>query len=187
MKNEDIKSNLRDYYNIDAQYRNSREKDEWKLKQRDEYLAVIKSENKSTLLELGAGTGHDSKFFMDNGLNVTAVDLSPEMVKLCREKSINAYELDFYHLSELVNTFDCIWAMNTLLHVPKSDLFDVLRNIDSVLNDDGIFYMGVYGGVDKENNFISELCDIPRHFSFYTKDALTPILSSIFDIISSTI
>jgi len=40
--------------------------------------------------------------------------------------------------------------MNSLLHVPKSDLPRVLTSIDSVLDDGGLFYMGVYGGEDFE-------------------------------------
>jgi hypothetical protein len=40
-------------------------------------------------LELGTGRG--SKFFMDKPMDVTAVDLSDEMIKLCQVKGINAH------------------------------------------------------------------------------------------------
>lgn len=33
--------------------------------------------------------------------------------------------------------------MNSLLHVPKPDLSHVLNEIDSVLNENGLFYMVV--------------------------------------------
>jgi hypothetical protein len=36
---------------------------------------------------------------MDCGLEVTAVDLSGEMVNKCREKGIDAYELDYYDIN----------------------------------------------------------------------------------------
>ena len=96
MQTEIIKSNLREYYNKEAPLRNFNDKDEWKISQRSDFCNLIKSENKKTLLEIGAGTGDDSVFFMKSGLKVTAVDLSPEMVRICIEKSIEAYELDFY-------------------------------------------------------------------------------------------
>ena len=85
------------------------------------------------MLELGAGADYDSQFYMNNGLNVVAVDLSSEMAKNCREKSVEAYELDFYNLSSLDRKFDCVYAINTLLHVPKNDLYHVLNEINLVL------------------------------------------------------
>ena len=142
-------------------------------------------ENKKTLLELGAGAGYDSQFFMNNGMQVVAVDLSGEMVKICKEKSIEAYELDFYHLSSLGKKFDCIWAMNTLLHVPKADLPAVLTEIKSVLAEDGLFYMGVYGGVDSESEYVrAEVSDAPRFFSYHSEENLKFTLEKYFCIIS---
>ena len=108
MDTEKIKSNLRDYYNHEAQYRNSGIKDAWKIKQRDIFYDLILNENKKSFLEIGAGTGHDSMFFVERGLEVTAVDLSSEMVRMCKDKGINAYELDFYDLSGLNKKFDCV-------------------------------------------------------------------------------
>ena len=122
---------------------------------------------------------------MNNGLKVIAVDLSSEMVKKCREKSIEAYELDYYNLSSLNKKFDCIYAINTLLHVPKNDLLHVLNEINSVLDENGLFYMGVYGGEDTENEFVNiEISDAPRFFTFYSEKFLKIVLASVFDIIS---
>lgn len=183
----DFKFNLREFYNADASDRNQREKSDWKIDIRNNFLNLVKSENKSTLLELGAGTGHDSKFFMDNGLIVTAVDLSPEMIKLCRKKSVDAYELDFYNLPNLEKKFDSIWAMNSLLHVLKTDLPDVLCNIKAVMNDNGLFYMGVYGGIDSEHEYIKDdISQSPRYFASYTENTLKSVISGVFDILSFT-
>lgn len=184
MRTEIMKSNLREYYNKEAPLRNLNDKDEWKISQRSEFCNLIKSENKKTLLEIGAGTGDDSVFFMKSGLKVAAVDLSSEMVRICKEKSIEAYELDFYNLADLNKTFDCIWSMNSLLHVPKSDLPQVLKTVDSVLNKNGLFYMGIYGGTDLEHNYIDDFSEIPRFFSFYTEQALKDVLSYSFNILS---
>jgi len=184
MSTEIIKSHLRDYYNLEAEQRSLREKSSWKIEQRDIFYNLIINENKETLLEIGAGTGQDSKFFMDGGLKVTAVDLSCEMVKKCKEKGIDVYELDFYNLSDLNKKFDCVWSMNCLLHVPKSDLPQVLKNISAVLNDNGLFYMGVYGGKDSEEEFLNEIIQKPRLFTSYTENKLKQILQNIFEIIS---
>lgn len=73
--------------------------------------------------------------------------------------------------------------MNSLLHVPKPDLLHVLNEIDSVLNENGLFYMGVYGGIDTESNYINEISDVPRYFSYYSEYKLKEILGDIFEII----
>lgn len=178
-----VKFNLKKYYDQEAELRNLSEKEEWKKNQRIRFYNYIKSENKSSLLEIGAGTGNDSQFFMDCSLSVVAVDLSSEMVKLCKEKNIESYELDFYNISNLNKKFDCIWSMNSLLHVPKTDLPHVLNEINLVLSEKGLFYMGVYGGVDTESDFINEVTNTPRFFSYYSESKIKELLSNVFDII----
>ena len=96
---KNFKENIKTYYNQDAARRNrQRMRAPWKRKVRKNFYKIIKQENKKTLLELGAGAGFDSLFFMRKGLNVTAVDISDENIRSCREKGIEAYALDFYKL-----------------------------------------------------------------------------------------
>ena len=187
MDTNTIKSNLRTYYNQEAKDRSTRQKQGWKVKQREAFRDLLHQENKTHLLEIGAGTGQDSQFFMERGFDVLAIDLSKEMVNICKEKGINAQELDFYNLSTLNKKFDCIWAMNTLLHVPKQDMPKVLQNISDALNNNGLFYMGVYGGEDKENNWLNDQfdkCDVPRFFSYYSEAKLKETLQEVFEIIN---
>ena len=180
-----IKENLRNYYNQEAELRNLSEKQGWKNEERKAFLDLIKSEGKQTLLELGAGTGTDSLYFMENSLTVTAIDLSPQMVKKCEEKSIDAHELDYYQVAKLGKKFHSIWAMNSLLHVPKADMPRVLSSIDSVLEESGLFYMGVYGGENSEEEYIKkEVSEHPRFFSSYDKETLYEVLAKHFQIIS---
>ena len=178
-----IKQNLRSFYNQEAEQRNAGERHYWKHEARNIFRDLCLANNKRTLLELGAGPGHDSAFFMENGFDVTAVDLSCEMVRLCREKGINAHELDFYNLGILNCTYDCVWAMNSLLHVPKADLPNILQDIDAILNDGGLFFMVVYGGVDAEQDRWFDSYDAPRFFASYSKANLRFILQNVFDII----
>jgi len=185
LNSEKLKNNLRNYYNTEANIRDGKSvKANWKVNVREKFAELLKHECKSTLLELGAGAGYDSLYFMENGFNVVAIDLSIEMVNKCIEKGIEVYELDFYKLSSLNRNFDSIYAINTLLHVPKSDLLQVLKEINNVLNNNGLFYMGLYGGSDKENEWVkSDVSDIPRFFSFHSEQYLRSVLENIFEII----
>jgi len=156
MDTHTIKDNLRSFYNQEAELRDASAKADWKVKIRREFSDLAKKKGKMDLLEIGAGAGYDSRYFMDSGFNVVAIDLSCEMVKKCIEKGIEAYELDYYELPALHKRFNCVWAMNTLLHVPKKELPAVLDGIGAILDANGLFYMGVYGGADYENEFIKD-------------------------------
>ena len=182
----DFKENIKKYYNQEAELRNNKSvKPDWKIQARAKFCGLIKQENKKTLIELGAGAGYDSLFFMDSGLTVTAVDISIEMVGKCREKGIEAYELDFYNLSLLNKKFDCVYAVNTLLHVPKSDLAHVLNEINLILETNGLFYMGLYGGQDIEKEVAeTDVSDAPRFFAFHSENYLKKILADYFQIIN---
>lgn len=83
---------LRAAYSLEsAAQRDTSEKEDWKLVERQQFLALLQQEGKTTLLEIGAGTGKDSLFFQQNGLRVVCTDLSPAMIALCREKGLEAY------------------------------------------------------------------------------------------------
>jgi len=180
-----IKENIKKYYDTEAELRNKDSiRTEWKAQVREKFFRRIKEENKRTLLELGAGAGYDSKYFMDNGLTVTAVDLSSEMIKNCVEKGITAYEMDFYNLSSLNEKFDCVYAINTLLHVPKADLRHVFNEINLVLAKNGLFYMGLYGGEDTESEWVkNDVSDAPRFFAFHSEQYLKATAGEYFEIL----
>lgn len=50
-----MKINSKKYYNQEAKLRNLSEKQEWKIEQRARFCSYVKSVNKSSLLEIGAG------------------------------------------------------------------------------------------------------------------------------------
>jgi cyclopropane fatty-acyl-phospholipid synthase-like methyltransferase len=179
----EIKETLRQSYNNYAHEREAHDMEEWKLKLRESFLQLLVSEGKSTLLDIGAGTGKDSRFFMDNNLDVTAVDLSGEMIQLCHEKGIQAYELDFFNLHQIGRKVDAVWSMNSLLHVEKSYLHLVLQEVKNVLNPLGLFYMGVYGGEDSEGVWQDDKYIPHRFFSSYTDENIKKVVTNHFELI----
>lgn len=180
----DIKEGLKQAYNNHAQEREKNGAQEWKIRVRQAFLDMLNEEEKKTVLELGAGHGRDSKFFKDNNLEVIALDISEEMIRLCKKKGVEAYARDFCDLSGLNRKFDAVWAMNSLLHVEKSKLELVLGQIDSVLNNSGLFYMGVYGGVDQEGVWEDDIYTPHRFFSFYADASIKEIVKRHFEIVS---
>lgn len=182
MKAETIDS-LKESYNKYADVREKSEMQLWKAEIRKHFLRLLKIEEKTTLIDLGAGPGRDSKFFSDNGLKTMAADFSREMVRLCKEKGLEARELDFLNLHLLNRKFDAVWALNSLLHIDKKDFSRVLEEIKGVLNPDGIFFLGVYGGEDFEGIWEQDRYTPHRFFSFYTDEGIKEKVEKYFSII----
>jgi len=181
---KNIKNNLREAYNKSADKRDSGSVQDWKIEERNRFLSFLTQEKKESLLEIGAGPGRDSAFFQEKGLKVLATDLSPEMVKLCRQKGLDAKVMDFSDLHYPENSFDAVYAMNSLLHLPKKELPAVLQTINAILKKDGLFFLGVYGGIDHEGIWEEDAYEPKRFFSFYEDEHLKRILSDVFDLVS---
>jgi len=184
MTTNSIRSNLILSYNRQAEQRNQSNLEDWKANERAEFLELLKSEQKQSLLEIGAGHGRDSKFFQDNGLQVTCIDLSPEMIRLCQQKGLDARLMDMIDLDFPDHSFDAVYALNSLLHLPKTELPIVLQNIRRVLNPNGFFFLGIYGGYDFEGIWEKDSYEPKRFFSFHSDEKLKQAVTETFSLLS---
>lgn len=186
----DFKAQLIAAYDADAARRldTSQSIHGWKLKAREKFAALAETEQKKTILELGAGAGLDAAYFKDRGFDVLATDLSPEMVEACKKTGVDTRVLDLYELTTLERQFDAIYAMNVLLHVPKKDLSAVLQGIYNTLTTNGIFFYGVYGGPNRETVITDPTrMGLPRLFSFLADETLLQVTTPLFDVIGSEV
>ena len=163
-----------------AHERASHSPDEFKVRERSEFLKLLKVEERETLLEIGCGHGHDAQFFQSQGLRVLAVDNTPTMVKLTAEKGIPAQVLDCYDLDQINEHFDAVYTMNCLLHIPKQDFNQVLRLISKRLNESGLMYLGIWGDQDFEGIWEQDKYVPKRFFSFWKTEALLEVLQRSF-------
>ena len=79
------------------------------------------------ILDLGCGSGRDTKYFLQKGYDVVAVDGSIEMVKLSTEftgKQTLHLTFDEINFNE---EFDGVWACASLLHVPRNKIDSIFK------------------------------------------------------------
>ncbi|MFI7545416.1 class I SAM-dependent methyltransferase [Actinoplanes sp. NPDC049599] len=174
---------LRRAYDARAAWRDGLTKDPWKRAERQAFRDRLTAGTR--LLEVGAGTGHDSAFFQQEGLAVVAADLSPAMVERCRAKGIEAHVRDFLRLDFPAGAFDAVYAMNCLLHVPDGDLPAVLAAIRAVLRPGGLFFLGVYGDAENSEGILADdQHEPPRFFSWRTDEHLLAFAAAaLFDVV----
>ena len=181
---QDVTESLRTAYDGAVEHRDRTEKAPWKITERAGFLRRLRHEGCQRLLELGAGTGQDSVFFAGHGLRVVATDLSPKMVACCREKGLDARVMDLLHLDFPAESFDAVYALNCLLHVPNADLPAAGEVIASVLRPGGLFFLGVYGhDVAEEGPFADGIHHPPWFFSWRTDEQIQQFARRRFDIV----
>jgi len=156
----------------------------WKRSERDRFLMHLRRAGARRLLEVGAGTGRDAAFFRDRGIDVVCVDLSSEMVAHCRGKGLDAREMDIVDLRFPDVAFDAAYSFNSLLHLPKVEFRAALQEIGRVLRPNGLFYLGQYGGIDREEVWEDDDYVPKRFFSFYSDEQLLERAGALFDVVS---
>ncbi len=179
---DEVLGPLREAYDERAAWRDGRTKEPWKLAERQAFRDRLAPG--ARLLEIGAGTGQDSAYFQQEGFAVVAGDLSPVMVEHCRAKGIEAHVMDFLHLNVPVGSFDAVFAMNSLLHVPNHDLPEALAAIRAVLRTGGLLFIGVYGGNESAEGPIDHDEHVPpRFFSWRTDEQLLGFATAWFEVV----
>lgn len=121
------------------------------------------------ILDFGCGSGRDSKYFIENGYKVKAIDGSIEMCKLASEYIGQEVEcMKFDELNE-ENVYDGIWACSSILHVEKEQLGNILEKMITALKEKGIIYTSFKKGVKDE---IKE----GKYYNYLTKEKLEEII-----------
>lgn len=127
---------------------------------------------KAYILDFGCGSGRDSKYFIDNGYKVKAIDGSIEMCKLA-SKYIEQ-EVDCMRFDELddINIYDGIWACSSILHIEKENLSSILTKMINALKINGVIYTSFKIGEGYE---VKE----GKYYNYLTKEEMEFILNTI--------
>jgi ubiquinone/menaquinone biosynthesis C-methylase UbiE len=90
------------------------------------------------ILDLGCGTGRVSKYYSDQGYQVVGLDISKEMLKICRQKSagISVCLGDGARLPFRDNSFSTVISYGALHHIP--DIEAVFHELHRVLVPGGV-------------------------------------------------
>ena len=159
--------NTLNYYNENAQkFIESTVSVEFKHMQ-DKFLDKLG--NKAYILDFGCGSGRDTKYFLDKGYRVDAIDGSKELCKFASEfTGIEVKNILFQELHEY-NKYDGIWACSSILHCTRKELPLIFKKMIDALTDKGVIYTSFkYGDFEGERN--------GRFFNFMTEKTLDELL-----------
>jgi len=120
----------------------------------------------ASILELGCGAGGDTAEMLARGFEVRATDGSPEMAVVASKHLGRTVETLLFHDLDEVDAYDAVWANACLLHVPRTELADVLARIWRALKAEGVFYASYKeGDVDGRDT-------LDRYYNYPSQDWL---------------
>lgn len=126
----------------------------------------------SHILDFGCGSGRDTKYFLEQGCRVDAVDGSAKLCRLAGEHAgIKVKKMFFQDLAD-VDRYDGIWACSSILHLPTDELEKVMQKMADALKANGIIYTSFkYGTFAGERN--------GRFFTDMTEETFAGFLGKI--------
>lgn len=131
-------------------------------------LLKYSANSNSKIFEIGCGEGQNAIYLMENGLHITATDVSPEAINWCKSKakengvdSKNFFVVDALE-NNLIEQYDYIYAISTLhMLVKDEDRHKFLTFINSHLKNNGKAIISIMGdGIQEKNN-----SDITKSFN----------------------
>jgi SAM-dependent methyltransferase len=141
---------------------------------------VTNLQNVSKILDLGCGSGRDLRYFADRGFNPVGLDLSYNLLKLAFKFSgCPVVQGDILALPYKGKSFDIVWSIGSLLHIPRCLIDDAILETHRILKSESIFIASIKKGRGETSDSLG------RHTAFYQLEEWTRILRrNHFDVLS---
>ena len=104
----------------------------------DEFIEGLPAGAK--ILDLGCGSGRDTKYFLEHGYRVDAIDGSAELCALASEYTGIPVKCQMFQELDASEVYDGIWACSSILHLEQTELRSVLKKMANALRPDGWIY-----------------------------------------------
>lgn len=163
-----------DYYNQNAERFAAGTVDVSFTATQDRFLGFLPAHG--NVLDFGCGSGRDTKYFLDHGYSVDAVDGSEKLCKLASQYTgIEVRQMYFNELDER-SVYDGIWACSSILHVPSAELHEIFLRMKTALKTGGVMYTSFkYGTFEGMRN--------GRYFTDLTEQTLQNLIDQIPDLV----
>lgn len=157
----------------------------------NKYLKILNDllSPNSQILDVGCGAGVPiDKFFIDNGHEVTGIDISEKQIELAK-KNLPKGTFKVEDMSEFVDgeyTVDAIVSFYAIFHTNRESHKDILQKINSFLKQGGLLLitMGASDWEGKEEDFFGG----EMEWSHYGKDKnIELVINAGFEIILSEV
>jgi len=118
------------------------------------------------ICDMGCGPGQIARYLKDHGADALGVDLSPGMVEVARRLSPDIpYQTgNMLALDTLPETWGGVAAFYSLIHIPRAQILDALRELSRVLHPGGWLLLAFHVG--DETLHVDEFFEKPANLDF---------------------
>ena len=152
---DSTQQHLRAYYEEEARLRLRKLLTGRRVELRDEFLALLRAEQRRSVVDFGAGPGRDGEAFVAAGVDFVGLDLARANGVLAAERGIRVVQGSVRAPPFRAGCFDAGWSMSTLMHVSEDEVPSTLSAMFVPLRPGAPFVVGLWGG--DQGDVISEV------------------------------
>ena len=127
------------------------------------------------VLDFGCGSGRDTKWFLDKGFRVEAIDGCETLCDIASKNTGISVKHMFFNELDEQEKYDGIWACSSILHCPKDELTDVFKRMILATVPGGFLYVsfkyGTFEGIRYE-----------RHFTDFNEESFSKYTSQFAEV-----
>lgn len=131
-------------------------------------------------LDIGSGNGVFASWLKENGFDVLCLDPSEVMAQRCREKGLETLQTTIQEFKSEEH-FSSVFAILSLIHVPKTEFAAQAEKIASLLPSGGTFFLVLIEGSSEEVK--ERETGYPRFFSTFQKEEALSYFAPWFDLL----
>ncbi len=167
-----MKNSTINYYNLNAQKYFDSTFDKQAITLLKDFCSDLPKN--STILDVGCGSGRDSLYFIEQGFKVIAIDASADLAQLASQKIGQKVIVTKVQDLNIQHKVDAVWAMASLLHLPKNELPIAIHKCLTALkpNQPGKFMCSLKLGEGQSYD------ENGRFFSYYKPEEIKDILTT---------
>lgn len=122
--------------------------------------------NLGPICDMGCGPGQIARYLHRQGVQTLGVDLSPQMVKEAQRLNpeIHFHQGNMLALPDADNSWGGIAAFYSIIHIPREQIVDALREMKRVLKPSGVLLISFHIGTEVEH--LDEFFEKPVNLDF---------------------
>lgn len=136
-----------------------------------ELFSTLIHDRHSHVLDIGCGPGNITQYLLKKRpeLNITGIDLAPNMIELARQNNPRAkFEvMDCRLVSNLDRKFDAIISGFTIPYLDKEETSKLISDCAAMLTPEGVFYFSLIDGKYEESGYQYASNQVDRSYVYY--------------------
>lgn len=145
-----IELELRSYYEREAELQTRTELRGFRVGVREEFVRLLSSEQRRSVIDLGSGPGLDGAGFAEAGIHYVGLDLARGNGVLAARSGLSVVQGSIARPPFRPRCFDAGWSMSTFMHVPADEAGEVAAALVDPLRPGAPLLVGLWGGIDRD-------------------------------------